>query len=1291
MSGTGGSHEAATFTPYLPRIAVEWAANPEQRWQAIQASLVFVDVSGFTRLSERLARLGPAGAEELTDLVGHCFTDLLADAYDQGGSLLKFGGDALLLAFDGQDHPTRAATAAIAMRRTTRRLGSLKTSVGNVRLRTSTGMHSGDLHLFNVGRSHRELIVTGPVPSRTLAMEAAADAGQIIVSPEIAAELPEGLVGAGKSPGLLLRDRALGSSSSLTVPVQPPGDAELSSSVPLAVRSHLTDGGSDPEHRYVAVAFLRFGGVDRLLQSGQADQVADALDKLVTFVQDAADDHEVTFLGTDIDRDGGKIVLVAGAPQAKDDDCGRMLAALRRIADGGGALSLRIGANRGRVFVGDIGPPHRRTYTVMGDAVNLTARLMGAAGEGEILATEELLSHSRTPYNTTPREPFTVKGKSEPVRADAVGHQARGTAWAGIRSAPLSPLAGRDRELDTLLWTMAEVHSGSGRTVHISGPAGIGKSRLMDELGRRHDDRPFVCAASEPYETTTPWSTLRQFLMQALDLEGDGVALAERLCQRVRQSAPEQMGWLPLLGDVIGTAIAATPQTTAIEPRVARRRTNELVIALLDAQFPGPAVFVFEDLQWADEASTGALQQISSAARERAWMILTTSRADAASTSDPSESETNLFLGPLDEDAAKALINAATAEEPLHPHRRDALVRHAEGNPLFLEELIRSGVGAGEDEGELPDSVQAVVAAGLDRIPIQYRRLLQYAAVVGGEFERATLEQVAAEPVPSTAALLREWGDLAVSAGDGVLRFRNRVVRDVAYQTLSFRKRRELHLRAGEVLEQNAAGSANPPAELLSLHFLHARRYDKCWAWAKLAADRARKVFANVEEARLYERALAASRHLADVDEQAVGEIWEAQAGAWHRAGDYERAEAAYRQARRYLSDPVALARLYMGGARIAELKGNANTAVRRLRKAMRVVEGDPGSAPTIRARLEIMHGWMSQRRGRTQEARSAAARALETAAASSLADVERTPLAILGSIIEAGRLTAEAYLLMDWTALHLGSGEPRNHAEKALAVFESLNDLNRVAFTLNVLGAFAYYRGSWDEAADLYRRALEAYERAGNEADAAQARYNAAEVLLDQGRLDEARKMLEDIVPVYRAVGYRAGLALTSRDLGRIAARAGDLDNAQRLLEEAREILAGFGATASVLEVDLWVAELALREGRPAQALELLESIMCRVESDGSATINAATYRLLGCTYSALGRTAEAADALSRSLRDARDRGARYEVALTLDAMRGASALEGQPWPQVLENERAELFDQLGVQAAPTIIGAAC
>lgn len=184
---------------YVPRRAAEWDLDaPGRKWQEVEASLCFVDISGFTPLSERLARRGRIGAEELTELLNRVFGRMLGLAYERGGGLLKFGGDALLLLFASPDHAAQAASAAVELRAALREAAAVPTSVGRVALRMSVGIHSGTVRLFRVGQSHYELLIAGPAATATTQMEHVAGPGQIVVS----AVHPGGLAGARRGRAL---------------------------------------------------------------------------------------------------------------------------------------------------------------------------------------------------------------------------------------------------------------------------------------------------------------------------------------------------------------------------------------------------------------------------------------------------------------------------------------------------------------------------------------------------------------------------------------------------------------------------------------------------------------------------------------------------------------------------------------------------------------------------------------------------------------------------------------------------------------------------------------------------------------------------------------------------------------------------------------------------------------------------------------------------------------------------------------------------------------------------------
>ncbi|HEX2029437.1 MAG TPA: adenylate/guanylate cyclase domain-containing protein [Nitriliruptorales bacterium] len=1266
------SRTTAPLQPYLPRLLLPWVCQvPGCRWQELDGSLVFVDISGFTQLSERLAAQGKVGAEELTDAISTCFTRLLGVAYGNGGSLIKFGGDALLLLFQGPDHPAKACRAAIGMRRALRDIGRLQTSGGAVSLRMSVGVHSGTFDVFLVGGSHRELIMTGPGVSETVVMEATADAGQIVVSPATASAVPAGVLGPQKGPGRLLRRAPPGLSPEAPEPQLHLDDGTLVPYIPVAIRDQLSAGLHEPEHRRATVAFIHFDGTDALIGLGGPSLVAGQLEALVCDVQATVDHHGVSFLGTDIDRDGGKIILVAGAPIASENHEERMLLALREIVDGARSVPLRVGVHRGDVFAGDIGPSYRRTYTVMGDTVNLAARLMARAAPSQILATPEVLENSHTLFRATALEPFYVKGKRRPVQALDVGSIA-GARHAG--STASLPLVGRTAEMEVLDAATRAAQRGSGRLVQIVGEAGIGKSRLVDELSGRAAI-PRYSLSCELYEATTPYAPFGRLLRTLLDMPGNATdqQLTDRLLAVLHDEAPDLLPWAPLLGDALGVELTQTEHTAQLDQQFRRPRLHRTTFQLMSRLLSAPTVLTVEDVHWMDEASSDLLRYFTNQLGEVPWLICVTRRELDGGFIAPEDAHVStLRLTPLDAEATTALARLATEETPLPPHELLALSDRSGGNPLFLKELIATARAEGGLDA-LPDSIEALVTTRIDQLPPGDRSALRYVAVLGQTFDRDLAAAVLPEATREDQH--RIWERLAqfLAVEGRNVRFRHALIRDAAYEGLPYRLRRQLHATAGETILRDAADDVDGKAELLSFHFFHSQRYPDAWRYSLIAGQRAEALYANVEAAEFFERAFDSGRRVDALPRSELAKVCEALGDVRDRMGAFQEAAAAYRTGRRFLSgDEVADARLMLKLAWEAGWLRRYSQALQWISRGLRALEGlDGGDAARQRADLMVWYARFCQGQGRHTTAIEWCRRAIAEAEASG----------------ERG-VVAHAYKVLDWAYMELGQADLATYSPRALAIYEELGDLTGQAAVLNNMGGFAYWQGRWDDALECYQRALEVWKRTGDEVGVAFAKSNIGEILSDQGHLETAEELFREALRVWQAAGDRSGTAFGKSNLGRAAARAGRYDEGSRLFHEARAESQDVGAEADVLETDARIAELHVLQGDAEAALSLTAAALERAQRLGgdAAPQSPALHRLRGYALMQLGDLAAAREELEESLQAGRARAAEYEVALTLRALVDLRYRSEGLLLESLEAESRSILERLGVVHVPEV-----
>ncbi len=1053
-------------------------------------------------------------------------------------------------------------------------------------------------------------------------MEHVANAGEIVVSEATAAHLPPSMVGDARDSGRLIHPRRFAVTAIEPVAARRVDDDVVAQALPLRLRSRLLAGPIDAEHRTVTVGFLRFAGTDELVARAGPQQTALALGELIACVQAEAAAEDVTFLATDVDDDGGKVILVAGAPSTQEDDEGRVLRTLSNVVRRRHAVSVRAGVHRGHVFAGEVGTAWRRTYTVMGDTVNLAARLMARAEPGQLIATPAALDRAATRFTVHALEPFKVKGKTEDIHAFTVGR----VLDARRRATGTMPFTGRQTEFDTMRERLVAAGAGQGSAIRIVGATGLGKSRLVDEVARSVDPAAFLVAAGEPYATSTPYLPFRLLLRSLLGLRANATS-ADALRQAVAERAPGLLDALPLLGVVLAIEVPDTDQTRALDAVFRRERVVDAVVELLVQLAPPGTCLLFDDFHWFDDASRELVARVTAAAARCAWLVCVAERPGG----DDVAGEEVLTLPPLSRDALEGLVAAATDAAPLLPFEVDRLIERCDGSPLSCEELLRAVRETGIDE--LPESLNAAILADIDRLPPLSRRLLGFAAVLGRTFRLdALLEVLGAEARELDSGSLDALGDFLSPVDDGRITFRHALARDVVYETLSFSRRRELHERAGLALERMAQPDKNRYAELCSFHFLEARLWRSAWGYATLAGARAAAAYAPVEAAVHYERALTAARNIDDLGDERVADIWTSLGDAREIVGRFDAASDAYSHAQRLVGTDRRRAEVLLRRSRANERQGRYAAAVRFVRRAAKLLEGaDDQEDVAVRARVVGWEASLRQAQGRHAEAVRLARTAIDDATASG----ERDAL-------------ARAYMTLDWAYLDLGRPELMVHVEQALEIFIELDDLASQAIVLGNLGVEAQYDGRWRDAIAFYERAANAMERTGNVVQAAMARCNTAEVLVNQGRLDEAADLLVSVSRVCRAAGFTSGLAFATLLEGRVAAARDDFELAGELFDSAQQQFDSIGARGEGLEADVRRAELRLRQGRVEEALALAD-VALSVESalGGSATFTPALLRVRAAATALLSGPASAIRILDEARDVARAGGSVYEEAL--------------------------------------------
>ena len=658
----------------------------------VDGTMVMADLSGFTALSERLARLGDEGAERLTTIINSFFERMLKTASRYGGDALTFGGDAILLLFEGPEHASRAVAAAREMLRQVERAAAVDGDGGKVKIGMSVGAHSDRFAIAGVGlageRAH--LMVLGHGGEQTALAEAQADRGQLAVSASCKALLPAGTRFEPSGDFWLVGE--LGACAVPRAPEQSSTLAQeqldlLAPFLPPYARSGRDDGGRlqlTPEHRRTVIMFIDVLGLTELIDDSSLAATVEQLQAYAAMLTELAARHNGFVVSSDIATKGSKLIVTFGAPVAHEyapTNAARFALDLNaRLRESGLDLHHKIGVNGGHIFAGEVGPAFRRQYTVMGDAVNLAARLMAAA-EPDTDARQPDPPELRQPHALRPRTAAHLgQGQGEARRhlrarrggARGRAHPRRRDAWSRARAACSVGARSWTR------WRAAGSAAGRarGQTILVEGDAGVGKTRLLDEALRPMAETGRVIRAScfEHLQAApfTPWVDVLDSLL-GIDQGDDRERRTEKVEAYLADQLPDQADVGCLLNPLLDLSLRQTDVVRSLDAQDRRARLFELVARIAEESARDRRIVVLvEDVHWIDESSLALAAHLAGRLRSAPVLLLLTTRPADAGEDLRSAASHRMVLAELTEPESLAMVREAlgVADLPKRSARR---------------------------------------------------------------------------------------------------------------------------------------------------------------------------------------------------------------------------------------------------------------------------------------------------------------------------------------------------------------------------------------------------------------------------------------------------------------------------------------------------------------------------------------------------------------------------------------------------------------------------------------------
>jgi len=1274
------SHPALTelLASYVPRlIQNRVVANPAPIEAPIseefEAAVLFADISGFTRLTEGLVERGPAGVETLARILNEYFGQLIDIVHEYGGDVVKFAGDAVIAVWhivpdgltasdagtadsvsraDQWQWTMRAAECALAIRK---RLSNYKLENTNLSLKlaVSTGRITA-VHVGGVFNRWEFLLTGNPLVELGIA-NGLANASDIIIAPSawrlmrndcvadtVEFELRVAIAQGGRLKDLDKPSSIFASSQKIDIPDE--AEKSLRAYIPGAIINRLSAGQSGwiAELRRVTILFVNLPGID------QNTELADA-QELARLVQTAVYRYEGSINKINVDDKGITIVAALGLPPfSHEDDPARGMQAALMIRKELQGLKVKVKSNigvaTGRIFCGSIGNEKRREYTIIGNAVNLSARLMGVAGHQHKIVEKYGISivcdrltyeGAKDAVEFEPLPPQQVKGLSEAVE---VFHPLD-FKKSVIR--PTTELIGRQEEKTLIANALQELSRGvQHHTIILQGEAGIGKTRLFEDLVRQAETlRVHMLAGSgDPIEKSSLYHAWRPIfnkifnvedLLATVDSVGEARAvLAKQVVEKLNVIDPDLIRYAPLLDVLFPVPITDNELTGAMTGEIRGGNIREMLTRVLSHEAAqAPLLIVMEDLHWFDSASWALLVDVQQKVRPILLAVNTRPLTEPIPVQfkqlvDAPEVQF-IKLEAMKLDDVESLVCQRLGVKSIPPLIGRLIREKSEGNPFFAEELAYalrdSGILYIENQESrlnsrfmnledltLPDTLQAAITNRIDSLNPSQQLTLKVASVIGRIFAYRVLEAV--HPIESDRQALPDYLEsltrlsltlIESETPDLAYIFKHAVTQEVAYNLMLYSQRSQLHQSVAEWIEQNNTGNLESYYPLLAHHWTQAAEMhevaqgeatmQKAVEFLEKSGEQAMQTYANKEAIQFFSQALEWDAKLPTAGSKDESRKRQFRRARWHGR--------------------LGLAHYGLG---------NLPECDRNVREALQLL-GSPIPKTSLQFALgllpqiiqQVLHWNFPARhigsfQGDKREAALEVARLYELMSRIYFYSNETLPImyTVLRFLNEAEKAGTSPELAIAYSSMGVLSGLAQLHklaetyVERGLAVAEEVNQLSNVITVNVVTSAYKVTIGKWDEVRQRVEEAKALCEQLGDYRQWGDCTAMLGESALMSGDLQYASRVQQELLdnarhrrsPLHQGWGL-LGVARNNIRLGREALAVPMLEEALQILEETPNL-------ASSAETNSQLALAYLRLGQDDKAREHAEKVIKLTEN---------------------------------------------------------------------------------------------